>query len=304
MSPRWLGLLGCLAACRHTCEEAKPVAIDAAVETVAVEASAAIEVEAATAPSARSVLEKWNAAHRARDRAAFEAVYAPSVAFYGTTLSRDECVKRKMAALAKTPDFEQVLHGIEVSAIEPNEKLERFLKTTTEKGVSRDYAAYVVLDPDMKIREESDETTDAAVSARLAREASWCLAKEGSGGLFDSTAGLPNDATRPPFTVSARTALEEVRRSKHFTRDLGRVEVTTIVCPTECDATQDDGCGYHMRVESLDKTPGALSNLIEWIYVDAVKNVLKWQLGFEKTSSDVWKSEPLSAVGSPSSRDD
>jgi hypothetical protein len=34
-------------------------------------------------------------------------------------------------------------------------------------------------------------------------------------------------------------------------------------------------CSYNLRVETVAKTPGAVSNLIEWVAVDAKTNVLR-----------------------------
>jgi hypothetical protein len=130
-------------------------------------------------------------------------------------------------------------------------------------------------------RSTTPEITDASLAASATNDASWCLEDD-----------LPNDVVRSPFTIDARTAVEKTRRTKHFAAvtaahrgaflDFGRV-----ACPAACGDRAKRQCGFDMRLENHDPSSHATSNLVEWVYVDAVDRVLWWE---EKGG---WKSEPL-----------
>jgi hypothetical protein len=94
----------------------------------------------AAPPAPESVLGKWNAAHNAHDANALRDVYAPTVVFYGASLSNDECVRRKQAAFAASPDYGQSIRDTKVDG-----STVRFVKTSTTKGKSTDYPSALVV---------------------------------------------------------------------------------------------------------------------------------------------------------------
>lgn len=90
--------------------------------------------------AAPPALEQWNAAHNAHDAKALGALYAPSVVFYGVTLTNEECVRRKQAAFAASPDYAQSIRDVRTDGTTV-----RFVKTSTSNGKSTDYPSVLVL---------------------------------------------------------------------------------------------------------------------------------------------------------------
>src|SRR5579863_4302706 len=91
-----------LVACKVQRGDATPV--DAAVATPSTSVATRAPIRSVrpdpfAAP--RLVLLQWNAAHDAHDAKALEALYAPNVKFYGSSLSGVACAKGKAAAFAK-----------------------------------------------------------------------------------------------------------------------------------------------------------------------------------------------------------
>ncbi len=88
----------------------------------------------------------------------------------------------------------------------------------------------------------------------------------------------------------------KARRTKHFTDVTAAahgafLDFGQISCPTECDRSAPRQCGYVLRLENHDPSHTAVSNLVEWEYVDAVDGTLWWEV--YSGSAPMWKSEPL-----------
>lgn len=231
---------------------------------------------------ARGVVARWNDAHSKHDAHALELLYAQKVTFYGTPMTASECAKRKAAAFAKSPSFAQSVRDVRIERPNKTEILVQFVKTTTVDGKSTDYPAFLRLDKSLVITEESDKITDANLQEAQRAATRWCLDED----------GIPTTRVKPPFTISVVQALEEIHGSKHFAalqaahdgQPLG-IDIP-FTCPTQCaPATRD--CGFDFRIVNPSDIGVTTSIMVEWVYVDAVKNVLWWGYG------DQWFSENL-----------
>jgi hypothetical protein len=234
------------------------------------------------------VADRWNDAHNTRDASAFEAVYAPTVNFYGQSLSRAECAKRKMSALAKSPAYHQTIHSWMYGQDETPDSEGRtrviFTKTTIEKGKTTDYIQLLTIDRSLHVTEEIDRTSEA----NLAKASwSWCL-----DGYNEA-----NDKIRAPFKLSLQKALEEFVRSKHFAALQASAPAGSAYgadgydCTASCVTSAPRECGFDIRIaDAAATTP---SHLVEWVYVDGVTNVLWYQDLRPDAGLDTWLSEPL-----------
>jgi hypothetical protein len=240
----------------------------------------ASSVPAHARPTAREIVDAWNLAHTKHDLKALESLYAPWVVFYGQTLTNQQCVQKKRAAFEKTPDYAQSIRDVVVS----EGGVVTFTKTSTSGGKSADYPAVLVVTGGL-VSGETDKITEANLEAQASRARMWCV----------DDSWLPTDKVIPPYRVSALRAYQKARETKHFKAveasehgdflDFGQVW-----CPTGCDRAARK-CGYDMRLENhaahVSDNPEPHSNLVEWMYVDAVDGTLWFQ------EVDGWKSEPL-----------
>jgi hypothetical protein len=229
--------------------------------------------------AARLVLKRWDDAHNAHDARALEALYAPSVRFYGATLSASECAKRKTTAFAKTPDYSQSVKGPSFAPQDDGSVLVRFLKVTTANGKHADYASFLVVTGG-RVAEESDKISDENLARAQANAEEWCFAPDYS----------PNDLVRPPFKTSAFQAWGDVWQSRHIKDLMQRIPKlgidAPVRCPTACGVTPDT-CGLGMRVVDWAQLGHTVSIMVEWLWVDAVKNVVWFQ------GATGWESEQL-----------
>ena len=99
---------------------------------------------AVTPASPADVVQRWNAAHNDHDASSLRALYAPTVSFYGVTLTNDECVRRKQAAFVASPDYAQTIRDMKID-VSGDRTTVRFVKTSTSKGKSTDYPSALVL---------------------------------------------------------------------------------------------------------------------------------------------------------------
>ena len=135
---RWsaLALVSFVACHRHPAPVQRETAADAADATRPPPAASAADA------GASSIVDRWNDAHARRDAQALEAVYAPNVSYYGTELTSAECVRRKAAAFAKTPDFTQSIRDVKLETTpDGKDTWARFEKTTTSGGKAKSYRA-------------------------------------------------------------------------------------------------------------------------------------------------------------------
>jgi hypothetical protein len=260
-----IGLALGLAACNRA---PLPVASEAATPVVTQAPSAVVAPDPTL--GARSTLKKWNDAHVNHDSKALEAVYAPTIRFYGQQLSASECVKRKAAAFAKSPDYSQTIRNV-AFVQQGGGYLLRFTKTSTSHGKSTDYPSFIVVVAD-RVTEESDDLTDESLRA----QATLAVAKKLTDDWCIEADGFPNDTITPPFKTSANRAMVALWKSKHVEalgRTLGQIGIDAPMgCPTVC-SDAPAACGLRFRVVDMSQVGVTTSIMREWIYVDAVKNV-------------------------------
>lgn len=221
------------------------------------------------------------------DATALAALYAPSVQFYGSSLSGRECAERKKAAFAKNPDYAQSIRNVVVDgdAGAGGSATITFTKTSTTQGKSTDFPAIVVVVGGL-ITAETDQISEANLATQRAAAEMWCV--------DGSAYGPPNDRVTPPYRISALQAYQRARKSAHFEAlvvaehgdflDFGQ-----FWCPTKCTrvTTFPDApaCGYNMKLENHSELarrandPNGFSIWVEWVYVDAVDGTMYWQGG-------------------------
>jgi hypothetical protein len=255
--------------CKPKSAPAPPSIADANVASISSDASTTDAGPSDLGALARGVAESWNDAHVTHDARALERLYAPSVVFYGTTLSGLECSKRKAAAFKKSPDFKQAIRDVVVDKGDGGTPLTaQFWKTTTEKGVARDFKAVLVLDQHLAIKGETDDLSEYNL-ARMRHENDWC-----------TDADLqPTEKVIPPFKISLRQALNAVWVTKHMAglrasytgQNLG-VDIPGS-CPTATCNVKAQECGWSFRVVNLSNLGITTSIMVEWVWIDAVRLV-------------------------------
>lgn len=210
-------------------------------------------------------LDAWNDAHNKHDARALEVLYAARVAFYATTQTNEDCVAKKAAAFAKAPDFTQSLSNIKFNSDDPARQAKEFTlvtfrKTSTIGGKSTTVSASLGVAPDGLITFESDgPTTDKLYKAWFEAE-SWCT----------RPGDAPNDTIIAPYKLSAKDARARILRSKRWAELQNEDDATApdvfFKCPTACDQSVRDGCGYEMGVVNGNDN----RFLRTVLYVDAV----------------------------------
>jgi hypothetical protein len=235
---------------------------------------------------ARKDLDRWNEAHVKHDVKALEGLYALNVRFYGQPLSGEECVKRKAAAFAKSPDYTQSIRNVRMHQRVRGQIEVTFVKHTSEKGKTADFDSTLTFGFDQRLLEdritaESDAITDAKLGVSASR---WCLDADGQ----------ENDATLPPFKLSTKQAMARANASKHFTERTSTMPWGTVTpwvqppetCPSAC--LPDRHCGYVLTmicgIVSSDPM-GATSYYEETFYVNAQDGSMSF-----KDDKDVWTS--------------
>jgi len=113
----------------------------------------------------KSIVQEWNNAHNdvslIND---FNSLFDNFVQFYGTRLSKEDCIKHKKALLQKYSDFRQEINSnIDIEQTDDNECRCDFVKTVTVNNKTTNYQSYLILKKtsnEWKITAESDLLTD------------------------------------------------------------------------------------------------------------------------------------------------
>ena len=110
------------------------------------------------------LVEAWSQAHSLDNINQFNRLFDNTVLFYGSKLSKNECLLKKRSLLDKYPDFKQIIvSDIEVKKYELEQYLCSFIKRVTIGAKITDYPSYLIFrkyENDWKIVVESDEITD------------------------------------------------------------------------------------------------------------------------------------------------
>jgi ketosteroid isomerase-like protein len=268
-----------------SCRRSSPVVDDAARAAEATETTplaTATAVPSATAiagADAQMVIERWNSAHNAHDVDALASLYAPTVSFYGTSVSNAECANKKRLAFTATPDYTQSTRDAKLEPAEAGRTFVRLVKTSKTKGKSKDYAAILIIDASNKIVEESDDLSEG-----------WCFGK-------DELQATGNDRVVAPFRMSSNDAMMKARSSKYFaslSKPVG--DIRNLTCARRC-ALQTHECGFafvlhDMEPHSMDDPTLTVSSWLGSVEVEPVTKTLWWQ-DFAADGASTWRSEQL-----------
>ena len=265
------------------CRRSSVAVDDAAPTTPSLPASVATTPPSASrtsATDARMVIERWNRAHSEHDVETLASLYAPTVLFYGTSLSRADCASKKRLAFGATPDYTQSTRDVKLEPAESGRTFVRLVKASTTKGQSKDYPSILVVDASGHIVEESDDLPD-----------DWCINK--TAGMFHPTG---NDRVVAPFGMSANEAEIKARRSKHvqgLSKTVGDIGVS---CAQRC-AIQRHECGFSfalhdMEPHSVGDPTLTVSSWMGTVEVDPVTKTLWWEDDAADGAS-IWHSEQL-----------
>ena len=223
-----------------------------------------------------TVVTRWNDAHTSHDSKALEALYAPKVVFYGTSMTNVEAAKKKGAAFAASPDFTQLAGKPVFEASDaPGALWARFTKTTNAKGKATDYPVLLIIGADGRIIEEADDVT---------RNDRWC---------FKTLEGSPiwGDQIVWPFRISAQKAQALAFGSKHVSRqtEWPSMAADRFICAKRCAVPSRD-CDFRTRLDDGHST--SPSSMIEWLNIDPITKKLYWE-SFSADGGAVWESEQL-----------
>ena len=285
-----------LTACSKPEVESRSIVVDASAEGSAVSDArepddAAIAQLPPVVPSPPPIVTRWNDAHVAHDANALRALYAETVYFYGKSLPRAECVKRKADAFAKAPDYSQAMRDV-VATQRGDHLVIALVKAWTTSGKTTDSLSVLYVDAQGHITAEMDKPVDD----------SWCLGRSGE-----------NSVVIPPFTISAAQAAAHMLHSRYVKNPKvvaksSTPDATIYRCPnpTECPSgvvrpgpprTQEEqSCFFKVRLGVSDpgfaKVGGGLHQWVDMeTWVDGVSNVHWYQDIFSDTP-DVWHSDP------------
>jgi hypothetical protein len=272
-----------VAACRHS----NPAGVgDAGPNTPTVPAAvapsaAAASASAAAARDASKVIERWNRAHTEHDVETLALLYAPTVLFYGASLSRADCVKKKRLAFQATPDYTQSTRDAKFEPAEAGRTFVRLVKTSTTKGKSKDHPAILVIEASGHVVEESDDLPS-----------DWCIDKSEPGMIHP----LGNDRVVAPFRMSANDAMTRARSSKYLQSLYRPVGDMGVECAQRC-AIQTHECGFSltlhdMEPHSFDDPALTVSSWMGRVDVEPVTKTLWWEDDTADGGS-VWRSEQL-----------
>jgi hypothetical protein len=113
----------------------------------------------------RSLLANWNEAHTLNKVENLESLYADEVIFYGSVLTRENCVSKKRSMLERQDDFSQEINpDIVLSAYSSGVIRCDFIKTVSSNKKTFDYNSYLIIKEragEYVIVGESDLTTDS-----------------------------------------------------------------------------------------------------------------------------------------------
>ena len=124
----------------------------------------------ATAPRDErlATLDRWNDAIRAHDVGALTAIYDERIFFYGVPMSRVAATSRLDHLFRTTADYGQSVVDVTTEETDASDALRvSFTKRATVQGKTSTVSGYIVLrrvGADYRIVEESDTTTDAAMT--------------------------------------------------------------------------------------------------------------------------------------------
>jgi hypothetical protein len=259
------------------CERRSSTAVSDAVRPVRSLDASTVSVPATA--GARHVVEQWNQAHNAHDVNDLASLYAPTVLFYGTELTKTACVEKKRRAFAATPDYTQSIRDATFEAGTNDRTFVRLVKTSTTQGKSSTYPAIVVIDASGAIVEENDDLPE-----------DWCFDRTKQGRSLQAEG---NERVVAPFRMSASEAMSKARFSKHV-QGLPELvgDMRNLTCARRC-AVQTRECGYSVSLHDMkqhdQETP---SSLMGTVTIEPVTRTLWW----EQPSPDggsVWVSEQL-----------
>ncbi|MBI1926520.1 hypothetical protein HYR99_20030 [Candidatus Poribacteria bacterium] len=120
----------------------------------------------------KAIVQKWSDANSARNIDALSLLYTDEVSFYGTTMSKEECLSSKKDFFQKNPSFIQSIQGeIKVEKRDHSKGYTAsFTKQVVINGKTQSFPSYLVIDEfereddkskkEWKIVVESDEVTD------------------------------------------------------------------------------------------------------------------------------------------------
>jgi hypothetical protein len=108
-------VIALVVACRSPSSTVPPDATATTSATTAAPSASTATLNAGVSlPTPRQVLDRWNDAHDKHDDVALLGLYAPTVQFYGQSLSATKCAAIKKAAFAKSPDYRQSVKDVSV----------------------------------------------------------------------------------------------------------------------------------------------------------------------------------------------
>ena len=112
----------------------------------------------------KQLVQDWNNAHTTKDSAAFSHLYDANILYYGSHITKQQCVDKKINFLSKNPTYFQNINGdISVDSIGDNGWKCTFSKRVTLKGNSKDFPSYLIfrkVNTQWKIVTEGDLITD------------------------------------------------------------------------------------------------------------------------------------------------
>ncbi len=137
--------------------------------------SAAVQAQSSTHSGAISVVESWNRASNTKDPYILSQLYADTLTYYGSRLTRSQCIRDKKRFFKKYPSFHQELDAMHIEAITPRLYRVSFDKTVrlTRNGSEKNYPSYLLIDlssSPVRIVEEGDKVTDANLAKRKVKQ--------------------------------------------------------------------------------------------------------------------------------------
>ena len=255
-SPRLSVILALTAACTPGAPRARP--------PIAVASTAPVVVSApADAPNpVAELVRRWDRAHSARDAHALEALYADSVRFYGADLGRADCVKRKAAAFAAAPDYEQTSADVKTMPDGAGGFFVTLTKIASQGGVSRRFPAYLYVDGGRIVAEGDYKPVPDPIGRT-------CIT------ITPDDWFVPNDHVTAPYRISALEAVQTAMRSSHFLalrKNSGKnLKIGIIACAGRVDLAGARSDDYALEVTG-DRW------LVEdrWVSVDGVTKAVSW----------------------------
>ena len=119
------------------------------------------------------VLQSWNEANNAKDTDTLSRLYASKITYYGSKLSRTQCIEDKKRLFKKYPHFSQIIKDTKYISLAP-----RLHKVLFEKHVRikpnekiKVYPSYLIIDTSSTfpaIAEEGDAVTDKNIKKNKA----------------------------------------------------------------------------------------------------------------------------------------